>query len=156
MWSVGFFCLFVCFFFQQLVLYVSVAVTGIYKVSIAYTPYRYMFLKTKAVYLVVKTPKLWKMIRGNHKAWLVFSLCFSFCFFCRFSWSLAVFSKSSAHIIGRLTGWGFVISPYTTIRQIDDSCPLWELCCTMVCSYQLRHHQPAVSVLIFNGRDHCK
>lgn len=61
----GFFCCFFLFCFQQLVLYVSVAVTGIYKVSIAYTPCRYMFLKTEAVYLVVKTPKWWKMIRGN-------------------------------------------------------------------------------------------
>lgn len=51
--------------FQLLVLYVSVAVTGIYNMSIAYTPYTYVVLKTEAVYLV-KIPKLWKIIRGNH------------------------------------------------------------------------------------------
>lgn len=53
--------------FQQSVPYVSAAVTAIYKVSVAFTAYRYMFLKTKVVYFV-KMPKLWKMIRGNHKA----------------------------------------------------------------------------------------
>lgn len=94
--------------FQLLVLYVSVAVTGIYNMSIAYTPYTYVVLKTEAVYLV-KIPKLWKIIRGNHNVWLS-TVCFSFCFFCRFSWSLAVVVESSAHIIRRLTGWGFVIS----------------------------------------------
>lgn len=42
------------FFFP---LCVFVAVTGIYEMGVAYTPFKYLFLKTKAVYLV-KTPKL--------------------------------------------------------------------------------------------------
>lgn len=108
--------------FQQLVPYVSVAVTGTYKVNIAYTPYRYVFLKTEADYLVVKTPKLWQIIRGNHKVWLVFSLCFSFCFFCRFSWSLAVFSRRAHHILlgDSQDEVCDLSSPYTAIRQIDE------------------------------------
>lgn len=36
---------FLLFSFYQLVLYVSVAVTGIYKMNIAHTPYRYLVLK---------------------------------------------------------------------------------------------------------------
>lgn len=36
---------FLLFSFHQLVLYVSVAVTGIYKMNIAYTPYRYLVLE---------------------------------------------------------------------------------------------------------------
>lgn len=53
--------------FQQLVPYVSAAVTAIYKVSVAFTAYRYVVLKTKVVYFV-KIPKLWKMIGESHKA----------------------------------------------------------------------------------------
>lgn len=107
----GFFlvCLWFLFCFAFSPNYVFVAVTGIYKVSVAYTHFRYLFLKTRAVYLV-KTPKLWQMIRGNHKMWLVSSLLLAFCFHWSFSWSLAVFSKSSAHITVRCTGAGFVIS----------------------------------------------
>lgn len=122
MWS-GVFFLFVCllgvflvclwFLFCCFPLCVFVAVTEIYEMGVAYTPFKYLFLKTKAVYLV-KTPKLWKMIRGNHTMWLVSSLLLIFCFHWSFSWSLAVFSKSSAHITVRLTGEGFVISLFPT------------------------------------------
>lgn len=130
------------FFFP---LCVFVAVTGIYEMGVAYTPFKYLFLKTKAVYLV-KTPKLWKIIRGNHTIWLVSSLLLLFCFHWSFSWSLAVFSKNSAHITVRLTGEGFVISLFPTPPSSKlESCSLWEFC-TMVCSHQLNHHQPAVCV----------